>query len=373
MKIGIDVSYVNNDQKTGVEWYVVYLLEKLKKIIPKEYEVILYTSRPLLNDLAINLPENWKEKILSWPPKIFWTQLRLSFEMFFHKPDIFFVPAHVCPFIHPKNTIVTIHDIASLRFPKSYSKIENWYYLWSVKFALKSVAKVIVPSNFTKKEIGCLNLKKELLEKIKVVYHGFNEIYQNNFSDVVKKNILNKYNIGSKFLLSISRLEYKKNTLGIVKAFEILKKQEKNKDLQLVLVGKPGFGFEEVRDAIQTSSYKKDIVLPGWVEEGDLPIILSAAQIFVFPSLYEGFGLPILQAMSAGVPVVTSGSSSLPEVGNEACLYVDPANYQDIVDKVEIFLTDKKLRQEKIVLGKKRAKDFSWEKCAKETFELLIK
>ncbi|OIO19974.1 MAG: hypothetical protein AUJ23_01025 [Candidatus Magasanikbacteria bacterium CG1_02_32_51] len=371
MKIGIDASRANNLQKTGVEWYAFYLLQELKKIIPENMEVILYSAEPLQGELAV-LPKNWQQKILKWPPKRLWTQMRLSLEMIFHKPDILFIPAHVFPIIHPKKTVMTIHDIAALDFGESYNFFEKWYSLFSGKLALKKLWKIIVPSIFTKQELKKLSGQNFPEEKIKVIYHGFNQNYNKNFSLEEKNTVLNKYKIGTKFLLSISRLEHKKNTLSIVKAFEILKNKLAYSDLQLVLIGKPGYGFEEVQKIVNNSPYKKDIILPGWVEEKDLPVILSASQIFVFPSLYEGFGLPILQAMSAGIPVVTSKGSSLSEIGGEACLYIDPNNVSEIAENIAKFLLDENLRQEKINLGLLRAKDFSWEKCAKETWDVLF-
>ncbi|MFA7314556.1 MAG: glycosyltransferase family 1 protein [Candidatus Magasanikbacteria bacterium] len=372
MKIGIDVSRANNLQKTGVEWYTFYLVQELKKIIPENVEVVLYSAEILQGELA-NLPKNWTTKVLIWPPKRLWTQLRLSWEMLFYRPDILFIPAHVFPIIHPQKTVMTIHDIAALDFGDSYNAFEKWYSLFSSRQALKKLWKIITPSIFTKQELKRLLFQNFPEEKIKVVYHGFNQNYKNIFSTEEKNKVLTKYKIGTNFLLSISRLEHKKNTLGIIKAFEILKNNIDNHDLQLVLVGKQGFGCEEIFQAIEKSVFKNDIILPGWVREEDLTIILSSARVFVFPSFYEGFGLPILQAMSAGIPIVTSRCSSLPEIGREVCLYVDPNNALKIAENINIFLTDEKLRQEKIKLGLLRVKDFSWEKCARETWDLLFK
>jgi hypothetical protein len=188
MKIGIDVSRANNLQKTGVEWYAYFLLQELKKIIPENIEVVLYSREALQGDLA-ELPKNWTSKILHWPPKIFWTQARLSLEMLFHKPDILFVPAHVCPLVHPKKTVMTVHDIAALRFPESYNHFERWYSLASVRFALQNVWRIITPSQFTKNELKSLSIKNYDDNKTKVVYHGFNSLYNQSFSDENKKQI----------------------------------------------------------------------------------------------------------------------------------------------------------------------------------------
>lgn len=371
MKIGIDISRANNQKKTGVEWYAFYLVQELKKIIPEDVEVVLYTRESLQGELA-SLPKNWKAKVLNWPPKIFWTQLRLSFEMFFHGPDVLFIPAHVFPTIHPKKTVMTIHDIAALDFGEGYNFFERWYSLFSSKQALKKLWRIIVPSIFTKQDLKRLSSKIFPEEKVKVIYHGFNSDYKNIFSLEEKTQVLQKYNLTKGFLLSISRLEHKKNTLGIVKSFEILKNNPLYSNLQLVLVGKPGYGFDEVEKAINKSKFKKDIILLGWVDERDLPIVLGLASVFVFPSFCEGFGIPVLQAMSAGVPVVCSQDSSLSEIGGNACLYVDPNSLEEIAQSIEKFFVDENLRQEKISLGLSRAKDFSWEKCARETLDVLL-
>lgn len=370
MKIGIDASRANNLQKTGVEWYAYFLLKELKKIIPENVEVVLYSREALQGDLA-ELPKNWSNKVLAWPPKIFWTQVRLSLEMLFSKVDVLFVPAHVVPMIHPKKTVMTVHDVAAQRFPDSYNWFENWYSLFSARFALKKIWKIITPSKFTKDELQHFFADYFQTEKVKVIYHGFNNLYQKIYSLEEKNNILQKYKIKNKFLLSISRLEYKKNTVGIIKAFEILKAQVDYQDLQLVLVGKPGHGFAEIQKTLENIPYRQDIILPGWVAENDLPIILSSAQVFVFPSLYEGFGLPVLQAFASSVPVVTSLNSSLSEIAADAAMLVKADDYQEIADSIKQLLADENLRQEKIKLGLLRASEFSWEKCARETWEVL--
>jgi len=158
MKIGIDASRANDEKKTGVGWYAYHVIQQMKKQTPRDVEVILYTNKPLRGDLA-DLPENWKENILRWPPKRLWTQIRLSLEMLVHRVDVLFVPAHVVPIIRPKKTVMTVHDIAALKFPDSYNWFERWYSVWSARVALKKLWRVITPSEFTKRELEKLEIR----------------------------------------------------------------------------------------------------------------------------------------------------------------------------------------------------------------------
>ncbi len=361
MIIGIDASRANEDKKTGVGWYAYHTIQEFKKIIPDNVRVVLYSREKLKGELAI-LPVNWESKVLKWLPGRLWTQFRLSWEMFFHAPDVLFIPAHVFPIIHPKKTVMTIHDIAAIKFPEAYNWFEKWYTLWSGKIALKKLWKVITISQFTKnelkKEFGVLNF-----EKVKVIYLGYNKEYEEVVENV--DEVLKKYKIEKPYLLSIGRLEEKKNTARIVEAFNNVRVNSYIS--KLVLIGSKGYGYEKVKKVISESEFKNDIIVPGWVEEKDLPALMQGAEVFVFPSLYEGFGIPVLEAFAAGTPVVASRGGASQEIGGSACEYVDPMNTDSIVKGIE------KARQgDNVEKGKERAENFSWEKCARETWEVLI-
>ena len=376
MIIGIDASRANEEKKTGVGWYAYHVIQEMKKITPEDIRVVLYTNKSLRGDLA-KLPENWEEKILGWKPGRLWTQFRLSWEMLIHKPDVLFIPAHVFPIIHPKKTVMTLHDIAAVKFPEAYNWFEKWYTLWSGKFALKNLWKVITISQFTKSE-----LKKEFgglgIEKVVVIHLGYNKEYRkistkggpvSGWEDDIKK-ILEKYKISKPYLLSIGRLEEKKNTRRIIQAFNKLKL--KNEDLKLVLVGGDGYGSERVREEIDKSLFKNDIIISGWVDNDDLPYLMNGAEVFVFPSLYEGFGIPVLEAQACETPVVASVGSSLEEVGGEACVYVDPQNVNEIAEGILKLMSNQEFKESKVIEGLERVGGFSWEKCAKDTLNVLL-
>jgi len=379
MKIGIDISRITQKEKTGVEWYAYFLIAELKTLIAqmnkdysdKKIDVILYTNKPLKGVFA-ELPEGWQEKVLKWPPKRLWTHVRLSWEMLFHTPDVLFIPAHVVPLIHPKKTVMVVHDIASTKFPNSYNWFERWYSLWSVQYALRHVWKIITPSIFTREEMT-KTWKEGKQKNIIVIYHGYNTHFNNIIDEKDKYMVMKKYGLQKPFIMSIGRLEKKKNTCKIIETFEMLKNNEQKirKNVQLLLVGKPGFGYEDIKEKIKHSEYKKDIKIPGWVDQEDLSILLASADVFVFPSLYEGFGLPVLEAMACGTPVVASQGTSLEEVGGDAVTYVDPMSSDDIASAILNVMNNEEYRKEQIKKGLERVKEFSWERCARETLQVL--
>lgn len=368
LTLAIDASRANKEEKTGVENYSFDIIQSLKKEIPKNIRVILYSPEKLKAELAI-LPENWEEKILFWPPKRFWTQIRMSFEILFNKPDILFIPAHVFPIIHPKKTIMTIHDVAAIKFPQSFSLFEKYYSIWSAKLALKKLYKIIVPSEFTKQELIKLSKKANKYEnKIKVIYHGFDKKKHNDFLNKESEaNFLKE-----KYLLSIGRLEEKKNTMRIIKAFEILKKEEKYNNLKLVLIGKAGYGFEKIAETKNNSIFKDDIIFTGWIDNKETFNYLKNAEIFLFPSLYEGFGLPILEAFFYKVPVIISKNNSLEEIAKTACLKVDPFDILELSKKIKEILDNQDLKEDLVDRGTKELDNFSWEKSGKETRDMLL-
>lgn len=369
MIIGIDASRANHQEKTGVEWYAFFVIQELKKILPSDVRIILYSDVPLQGELA-DLPQNWSSKVLSWRPKRFWTQIRMSYEMLFHTPDILFIPAHVFPLIHPKKTLMTVHDVAAYAFPESYNWFERWYSTWSANYAVQKLWKVIVPSEFTKEEL-LKTAKNKKQNSIFVVHNGFDEKFLQHSTHEEIESVLKKYSLQKPYLLSIGRLEEKKNTWRIIKAFEILKQKEEFKNYSLVLIGKPGHGYEKVKETLEHSPVKKDILFPGWIGKNDLPALMQGADLFVFPSLYEGFGIPVLEALAAGTPVLTSEGSSLKEVGGEAVFYVDPNNVEAIAGAISSALSSSQ-REQKKPQGFERVKAFSWKKCAQEIAELFF-
>jgi len=361
MLIGIDASRANREEKTGVEWYSYYLIQELKKIpLNNGINFILYTPNKLKGELAV-LPKNWQEKILKWPLKYLWTQVKLSWEMFKNSPDVLFIPSHALPFFIPKKikTVITLHDTGFRRYPKAYSFWQRFYTNFVYRNAVKKATKIIVPSNFTKNEL--INLYHAKTEKIKVVYFG---IDKNLFKPTIDQKILEKYRIKKPYILFVGRLEEKKNIKNLISAFLLL-----NQPMQLVLVGKPGYGYKEIKKLILRS---KNILEIGYVRRNDLPYLYSAAELFILSSFYEGFGFPGLEAMACGCPVIAANQTCLPEIYGPAAIYFDPNSIKEIAGRVEEIINNKSLRKELIKKGFEQVKKYSWERCARETLQILL-
>lgn len=368
MTIGIDASRANKTEKTGTEWYSYHLIQELKKITDPKDQFILYSREKLRGDLG-ELPSNWQSRVLNWSPKKLWTQARLSWEMWQRPPEMLFVPAHTLPLIRPEKVVTTCHDVAFLRLPQSYDWSALKYHEFAVKFAIRHAAKIIAVSEFTKNEL--IEFFKISPERITVVPNGYDSERYKIIEDRggVEKT-LTKYNILGAYILYTGRLELKKNIPGLIEAFKLLKKNYKE-PLKLVLVGRPGFGFEKVTKAIVENNLSDEIIMPGYVAREDLPYLMSGARVFVFPSFYEGFGIPVLEAMACGTPVVASGIPALREVAGEAAYLVDPYFSENIAEGINRVLTDEHLRENLKIRGLDRAKQFSWEKCARETWKVL--
>ncbi|EKD56960.1 MAG: glycosyl transferase, group 1 [uncultured bacterium] len=361
MLIGIDGSRTAKDAHTGTELYSTKLIQTLMHI-DNENQYILYTPKDLTPRLG-NLPNNFSQNII--PFKKLWTQIRLSWEMLKDsgKLDVLFVPSHTIPLIHPKKTVVTVHDLGFLHFPELYSKTELAYQKFGLNMAVKHASHIITPSIYTKKDIVRnfgLNPKK-----ITVVYHGYN-------NDLYKPRLYPKKEGGELYIFFVGRLEYKKNIMGLIQAYEMLRREPKIKH-KLVLAGKPGYGYEEYREFLKTlpENIQKDIIELGYVPDQELAGWVKNADIFFFPSYFEGFGFPVIEAMACGVPVVTSKITSIPEIAGSAAMLVNPNKPFEMAAALSKLINDHKLYKSYISKGKVRSTLFSWEKSANQTLNIL--
>lgn len=358
MLIGIHAQAVFKKEKTGVEKYAQQLVKNMSMLPEaKEHRFVLYSDNKPTGD--IDFPENFSVKFLRAP--FLWTQLRLVLHILFRKPEALFVPAHVLPILaHPKNSTVMIHDIAFEFFPQTYPGFHRRYLRFTTKHALKRAKKIIVPSKSTADDLA--KFYKVNPDKIFVVYHG-------GIDDESKDDA--REQLEFPYFLYVGRLELKKNILGILKAFDLFKGMHKSAH-KLVLVGSFGFGGEKIKEAIAKHRYKNDIVLTGWVDEKKKNYLLANADIFLFPSMYEGFGLPILEAQSVGLPLITSCISSMPEVAGKGAILVSPHNSKEIAGAMIRIITDENLRNDLIEKGRENLKRFSWKDCAKKTLEIIV-
>jgi len=360
MFIGIDASRAARKIRTGTENYSRNLIFNLAKI-DKSNSYILYVG-PDYDGCFDTLGKNFNVKIIQ--NKRFWTQIGLSSEMLRSKPDVLFVPSHILPLVTPKKTVVTIHDLAWKYFPQAYSKGEIRLQNLAIKRAIKKKSRIIVYSKSTASDLK--KFYRIDSDRIHFVSMGFAPSASNAELSV---NLKDK--IDGKYILSVGRLESKKNLVNLIKAYTMLRSEKDTKE-KLVLVGKPGYGYYEIKQEIdQNKKFKNDIILTGFVSDYDLAALYSHASLFAFPSFYEGFGFPVLEAFAAGVPVVTSKTSSMPEVAGSGALFINPEKPFEIAAAMSQILNKPELAKKLVDAGKDQLKKYSWDKCAEETLAVL--
>ena len=368
MIIGIDASRAFLKKRTGIEEYSYQVIKYLRTELTGQ-TVFLYVRKKIgwqagrfiwvIPPIDFDLPSGWQVKSL-WARR-FWTQFRLSLEMLFFPPEVLFVPAHTVPFIHPKRTIVTIHGLEYEFCPEAYSWYERWYMRISIRCSCRWAEMVVCVSENTKRDVMKLYGVSET--KIRVISEGYDKKTE-NLSPITFDVLPATDTQEVPYLLFIGRLEERKNILRIIETFEILKRTYRIPH-ELVLVGKPGYGYEKIRSKIQSLQSNIPIRELGYVSEEEKWSLLRGADAFVFPTLYEGFGIPILEAQAAGTPVVTSNVSSLPEVAGDGAVYVDSESAESIAEGVWQVLSDPDLRNGIIEKATQNLSRFGWASCAR--------
>jgi glycosyltransferase involved in cell wall biosynthesis len=376
MQIGIDASRLAVGKRTGTENYAYQVTRRLIETARGKHDFKLYFNQPptslQLHGLA--LQENVRVRAMPFPR--LWTHLRLSWEMWRKPPEVLFVPAHVLPLYHPRRSVVTIHDLGYLQYPETHTGWARRYLDWSTPFSAKDAARVITVSQETKAAlIHQYNIEPD---KIRVIYHGYDREHFQPVHDIEELNrVRDKYGIGrDPYLFYVGTLQPRKNLGRLVEAFAGLVRDENfeyahRERLQLVIGGKAGWLSEQVLGQMRVAGLGKQLNLAGYVADNDLPALMSGAEGLGLPSLYEGFGLPVLEAMACGTPVVCSNAGSLPEVAGEAALLHHPLDTKAIEWNLRRLLTLPNLREELREKGFRQAAKFSWEKCAAETLEVL--
>ncbi len=382
MTIGIDASRAFLLKRTGIEEYSYQVIKHLRNELAEE-RVVLYVRKGEAEDgrwkmedggnyRDFKLPNTWEVKEL-WGPKL-WTQGRLALEMLFRPVDTLFVPAHTVPWIHPKKTVVTIHGLEYEFCPEAYSWWERVYMRWSIRNSCRWASRIIAVSENTKRDLMRLYGVPE--EKITVVYEGVGgrELRIKNKelgSNPGRLSSVSNIPSSKPYFLFIGRIEARKNVARMIEALDLFKKKC-GTNHQLVLAGKPGYGYERIKNQELRIKHIDNVINVGYVSEEEKWELLRNADGFLFPSLYEGFGLPVLEAQSVGVPVLTSDTSSLPEVsGADSAVLVDPLSVEDIARGIEKIALDSDFRSAIIENGQENVRRFSWEKCAKEVSEIL--
>jgi glycosyltransferase involved in cell wall biosynthesis len=369
MLIGIDASRATVARRTGTENYSLHLIrELLAEGTEHRYRLYFNQAPPpgLFSGTA-----DWR--VIPFPR--LWTHARLSWEMMRHPPDLLFVPSHVLPLVRPVRSVVTVHDLGYHYYPEAHTLSQNLYLRWSTRYNARSAVRVLADSEATRRDL--IDFYRIEEERVTVVYPGRDEALVPIGDPGLIASVCARHGVTTPYLLYVGTLHPRKNLVRLVQAFASLLRSEdvgpsdSCSGLKLVLAGKKGWYYEEIFAQVRKLNLVDRVVFTGYVPDADLPSLLSGALAFVFPSLYEGFGLPVLEAMSCGVPVICSDSSSLPEVAGDAALLTDPLDSEAWVEALWRVVADRDLRCTLAGRGFEQVQRFSWRQTAKETLQVL--
>ncbi len=368
LTIGIDASRAARAHRTGTETYSLELIKALTPLLSSRHRLYLYTPHPPQH---ADWPESpyVETRVIPWPR--LWTHLRLAAELRQHPPGVLFVPAHVVPFHCPVPAVVTVHDLGYRYYPKTHPTFDRWYLDWTTRRHTQVARHIVADSLATKQDL--IDFYGANPHRISVVYLGRDESLA-PLTDLQRiAQIKARYNISGDYLLYLGTLHPRKNLVRLIDAFHQATESLQKRELKLVIAGKQGWLYNPILQKVRQLNLTGQVIFPGYVAEEDKPGLLSGALAYVFPSLYEGFGLPVLEAMACRVPVLTSNCSSLPEVAGQAAVLIDPHRTDEIAAGLIRLIDDPELRHQLVEQGHRHVKTFSWQEAASQVLQILEK
>ncbi len=364
--IGIDASRALRARHTGTERYAWELIRRLVRLGDGGHvRYRLYADRPPTPEERAATPgAEWVVRRL---PRL-WTHLALGPELARRPPDVFFEPAHVLPLTCPPASVVTVHDLGYEHFPEAHTAFQRWYLRLTTRWHVRAARLLLADSRATRDDL--VNRYGADPSRIEVVYPGIDlEAFGPVRDPAVLERVRARYAGGARYVLYVGTLQPRKNVERLVRAFARVAAEVP--DLVLVLAGKPGWHVAPLRRLMAREGLGERVRMPGYVPEEDLPALLSGAEVFAFPSLFEGFGFPVLEAQACGTPVLTSTASSLPEVAGDAALLVDPFDVGAIAAGLRALLDDADLRRRLVERGFANVQRFTWDRAARQVYSLL--
>lgn len=370
MNIGIDARAARWYRGTGIGTYTYQLIYNINQM-DKLNRYLLFLPDENISDL--NPGDNIDIKLISEDKKDnFWEEIDIPNILTDTGIDVYHVPQNGIGLPKEKNcpSIITLHDVIPYKMPETVGPQYLDIYNREIPWITKNCDSIITVSSYSKKDIAdTLGFPEE---KIFVTHLAAEEIYYPR-NKVECKNFINKeYGIKDDFILYVGGFSPRKNIKGLIQAFGRIKEKLKN-NCKLVILGKKGRSYYDYRDLAYNLGLKEDVVFTGYVPVEQLPIFYNAAAIFCYPSFYEGFGLPPLEAMACGTPTISSNVTSMPEILGDDVIYIEPEDVEAMSEKILQLLGDKKLRVEMSFKGLRRSAMYSWKKTAIETIQVLSK
>lgn len=363
MILAIDGYEANVEQRVGIGLYAFELLHGISRLLSADTQVRVYLPQEPLSDLPKERSD-WQYRVKQ--PSKFWTFIGLPLALRESpRADVVFSPTHYVPRFTGIPRVMSIMDLSYLYFPELFKTKDLYQLVHWTKYSVEHAHAIVTISQFTKNAI--LERYTVASEKVYVTYPGF-RMKPHNTVDIQKK-----YQVTRPYLLSVGTVQPRKNYVRLIEAFSKVKQKPEHKDLELVIVGKKGWLFEETLAAPERFSVADSVRFLDFIPDEDLPDLYTNAACFVLPSLYEGFGLPVLEAMQYEKIVVVSNTSSLPEIAGDAGILVDPYSVDQIAEGIQQALSENGTvkGQERIKRGLAHCKQFSWQESAKKTLDVL--
>lgn len=375
MKILIDVRLLKGGRISGIEEYTRHIVHALLEKDTKNTFQFFHSGLR-----KTKLPEEWRKKnteIIEWgvPNKL----LELSMWLFgwpkiderFNSDIVFSPHFNFLPKLKRAKRIITFHDLSFVHFPEFYSP-RGWFWHWQQNYAKQAndADAIIAVSEFTRQDIiATLGVEPG---KVHTIYSGINPFYKKNgVNDKERARFLQEKKLTKPFLLFVGTLEPRKNISGIIRAFDIVKNDPFNRELQLIIVGKEGWLCDTIFKDVREAKWKNDIVLWGEASYEDLRMLYATTEAFVYPSFFEGFGFPPLEAQACGAPVITSNRSSLPEIMGNSALLVDPWKTEELAAAMQLVLKNDAIRKELIRKGVQNCARFEWGNTADVLLKII--
>jgi len=376
MKIGVMLRTI--DRRRGVGIYTKNLMDHLLALDKKNEYVLFYYNPKYLGRYARY--EHVREKLVQPPlnltfgefsfpdalSRFIWDQVKIPIEAKREGVDLLFNPADSVPLFARCKTIMVLHGSEWLTHPQFFRFYDRIYSRIMLPLYYKKANLFLTNSDTNKRNF--VNFLKVSPDKIKTIYFGVTPRFRHIDDDIFLKKAREKYHLPERFILYVGRIYPGKNFGNIIRAFSTIHTSLPHK---IIVAGSPRYGYQREFASIEKLGLQGKIIFVGWVPEEDLIALYNLADLFIFPSFFESFGIPLLEAMACGCPAIASQTSALPEIAGGAAFLVNPYSPDEIAEAIKKVLTEEKLRKELIERGLNRAKEFSWEKCARETLAVF--
>jgi len=371
MRIAVNTRLLLKGKLEGIGWYTN---ETLKRIVLQhpEHEFIFFFDRPY--DPSFIFASNVTPVVFepqARHPVLFyiWFELRIPYLLRKYKADLFLSTDGLLSLKTKVPTCLVMHDLAFEHYPQHLKRSHRMYLRKFSPLFAKKATRIVTVSEFSKQDIA--ERYRISLDNIDVSYNGAHVQYK-PLEWEAREQVKSQYADGCEFFVYAGALHPRKNILNLLKAFVAFKKRQRS-NMKLVIVGRMAWKYEEIEHMRQSMPFKNDVKWVGYLDVEELASVIGSAYALVYPSLFEGFGIPILEALQCNVPAITSNTSSMPEVGGDAALLVDPTDYQDIADKMQLMYKDEALRSRLIAAAPAQVGKFTWDKAADRLWDSMMR